>query len=516
MHADPGLLDSAQPGSDMPATAGRRGVARGAGVLLAGLTSVWFAPLVATVAVCSWRATGFGLWWDELASTDMASRSAGQILRTIGRVDAVHGAYYLLLHFWTNAFGDSLASLRMPGVLAMGGAAVCTSLTAARVFGKREALAAGLTFALVPSVVRYATEVRSFALVTCAAAAATLFLLRALERGSWRRWMLYAFAVAVVGLLNLVALTLLAGHVAAAVFLAPEHGGYRALRRFAAAVAVALCVDSPLMWLGMRQSSRQIGGVPKPTLNDLAIVWPEAFSSKIMGGVALAALLLLWLRRERRAVAFVTAIAVLPFCLLWLASLGPVSYFYFARYLVFEVPVWALAVGAAVGLVRSARLAAIVLLGVAAAVLPDQRAMHATYAHFKFNYPGGSVPAEGYKPAAAFVAHGYQPGDEATFAEQINIREGLAYYLPRKIGLEDVFVTTTAIQRDDLFPLYCADANRCAKAAGPRVWLVVPGQSADPFTALPPDQAEALRAYYRLSSMHHVTGMTVALLVRNG
>ncbi len=73
----------------------------------------------------------------------------------------MHGAYYVLLHLWISVFGTSLTVLRLPGVLGMVGAAVCVSLTGERLFGRFEGLTAGLVFALIPAVARYATEVRS-------------------------------------------------------------------------------------------------------------------------------------------------------------------------------------------------------------------------------------------------------------------------------------------------------------------------------------------------------------------
>src|SRR6185312_2573237 len=53
-----------------------------------------------------------------------------------------------------------------------------------RLAGARAGLVAGLVFALVPSVSRFAQEVRFYALATLVATLATLLLLRALDRPS--------------------------------------------------------------------------------------------------------------------------------------------------------------------------------------------------------------------------------------------------------------------------------------------------------------------------------------------
>ena len=74
---------------------------------------------------------------DELISWGVASRTTGQIVATLHNVDAVHGLYYLLLHFWIKVFGDSLLSMRMPGILGMSTAAMFVTLTARTRFGDR-------------------------------------------------------------------------------------------------------------------------------------------------------------------------------------------------------------------------------------------------------------------------------------------------------------------------------------------------------------------------------------------
>ena len=62
----------------------------------------------------------------------------------------------LLLHVWMAAFGDSADAMRAPSVLAMAGAAACVALIGRRLAGNRAGLLAGLVFALVPSVTRFA------------------------------------------------------------------------------------------------------------------------------------------------------------------------------------------------------------------------------------------------------------------------------------------------------------------------------------------------------------------------
>ena len=129
------------------------------------------------------------LWRDELASWSFASRSVPDLIAAARHTGATQLAYYLMLHVWISAFGDSVDAMRAPSVLAMAGAAACVALVGRRLAGNRAGLLAGLVFALVPSVSRFAQEARFYAFAVLATTLATLLLLRALDRPSASRWL---------------------------------------------------------------------------------------------------------------------------------------------------------------------------------------------------------------------------------------------------------------------------------------------------------------------------------------
>ncbi len=131
----------------------------------------------------------------------------------------MHGAYYLVVHFTEKVAGSSSVTvLRLPSVLAMAVAAAFTALIARRLAELAESpypaitgLFAGVTFALLPGVIYYAQEARSYAIVTMLAAVATYLLVKAAcEGGRW--WLGYAIVVAACGLFNVFGLLLLAAH----------------------------------------------------------------------------------------------------------------------------------------------------------------------------------------------------------------------------------------------------------------------------------------------------------------
>ena len=106
--------------------------------------------------------------------------------------------------------------MRLLSVLAMAGAAACVTLAGRRLAGARAGLLAGLVFALLPSVSRFAQEVRFYAPEVLAVALATLLLLRALDAPSVRRWAAYGVCLAVVGYIDVIALSVVLGHAAGA------------------------------------------------------------------------------------------------------------------------------------------------------------------------------------------------------------------------------------------------------------------------------------------------------------
>jgi mannosyltransferase len=174
----------------------------------------WLWPTLLT-AILGWYQLGRPeLWRDELASWAFATRPVPDLITTARHTDANHLAYYLLLHYWIAAFGDSVDAMRALSVLAMAGAAACVTLAGRRLASTRAGLLAGLVFALVPSVSRFAQEIRSYALEMLVATLATLLLLRALDQPAVRRWAAYGACLAVLGYLDPVALAAVTGHAA--------------------------------------------------------------------------------------------------------------------------------------------------------------------------------------------------------------------------------------------------------------------------------------------------------------
>ncbi|MDX3387453.1 glycosyltransferase family 39 protein [Streptomyces niveiscabiei] len=174
-------------------------------------TRAWItlAPAALTLALGLWgirrRNT---LWGDEAVTYDLAHRTLPQIWATAQHIDLVHALYYAVMHAVFTAFGDGLVPLRLPSVLATTAAAAGVTALGVRLAGPRAGLLAGLAFAVLPQVQKYAQEGRSYAMVCALITWATLALVTPTR---WR-WPLYGSTMLLACLLHEFAALALAAH----------------------------------------------------------------------------------------------------------------------------------------------------------------------------------------------------------------------------------------------------------------------------------------------------------------
>ncbi|MFD3581194.1 glycosyltransferase family 39 protein [Streptomyces sp. NPDC058683] len=317
------------------------------------------APVVLSLALGLWGIGRDGaLWRDEVVSYDLSRRELPDLTRTLERADAVHGLYYLLLHALFRLFpgADPLLVLRLPSVLAVAVTAGLLTLLGARYAGPRAGLLAGLVFAVLPPVQRYAQEGRSYALVCALVVWATCLLVRAVDTGTARAWAGYGAVLLTACLLHEFAVLVLAAHAVAV-----PREARRAWLRTVCPVVAAL---APLAVLSMRQSAQVawIGGLGAGAL--------LGFGGVALLGCACATVL------PRALVRLALPLTVLPAGLLMLVSLA--KPLYVDRYVLYGQAGTALLVGAALDrLIRAGgprRAAALLAAGAAvAALLPSPR-----------------------------------------------------------------------------------------------------------------------------------------------
>ncbi|GHH77084.1 hypothetical protein GCM10018781_49880 [Kitasatospora indigofera] len=492
--------------------------------LRALLRQVWVLPTLATLAAGLFRISNPVMWHDELATLTVIRRPTVAILAMLQNVDAVHGTYYLLLHYWILAFGESPAMLRLPTVLAMAAAAGCVALTGRRLFDARAGLVGGLVFALIPSVTRYGQEVRSYAFVVLAAAAALLLLLRALERPSLLRWFCYSLAVAAAAYLHLVSLTFLGAHaLGVAMCWWRDRRNWRLPAGFVLAAGLGVASAYPLVKLGEVQVTRQLGWIAVPKAGDLITIWGGVFCGTLAAGGVLLAGALAWGTGRRFGALLCSTAAVLPVVAIWVVSrVGETSYF-IPKYMFFVLPACAVLAGAGIAAVRPRGVAAaLVALGLLAS--QDQIVMREPLSHAHYLYPEPLtlfVPLD-YRAAAKIIDAEYRPGDAAAYGQQRQavwwgVDIGVAYYLnylPHHVKVRDVFAGTSGKDRNDLWPTQCPDPAGCLHDE-PRIWLVSKDDG-DPnvLASVYQPAQQVLEQRYTISKVDKVSGLTVALLVR--
>ena len=472
----------------------------------------WLWPSLLTLLLGCYQVDRPELWRDELWSWSFAAMPGHALVTSASKSNPAELTYDLVLHYWMAAFGDSVLAMRMLSVLAMAGAAACVALAGRRLAGARAGVLAGLVFALLPSVSRYAQEVRFYALEMLVVTLATLLLLRALDAPSVRRWAVYGACLAVVGYVDLVALSVLAGHAAGAALRWRRDREGRLLG-FAVAAAAGLAICAPLVAASIGKAGNQVFWIPRPG-HDVHAFETFAQGLFLSMSVAVAVIVLGFLAWavNRPAAAFATAVAVLPVGAVWLLSQGSHSYFY-PRYLLFTAGAWAILAG--IGISRiDVRVAAVAVLVIGVLGVGIQQAIRTPEGHTHLDYAG----------AANIIADSGRAGDGIIYPKGNCYRKmigaGLQYYLQQDMphgapALKDLFVTATFTRGTQVSLPGC---RRPAAFLGdePRIWIIGSGFQKYPFHNVPAGHAAVLRPLYRLALIRHVDGLTVFLLVRHG
>ena len=84
-------------------------------------------PAATSLVAGGYEIGGPSLWRDEAYTKDAIARPFGEIFPLLGHQDAVHGAYYLLMHVIATVIGTSATALRLPSLCAMVIAMTCMS-----------------------------------------------------------------------------------------------------------------------------------------------------------------------------------------------------------------------------------------------------------------------------------------------------------------------------------------------------------------------------------------------------
>jgi mannosyltransferase len=229
------------------------------------------------------------LSWNEAVTLSAAQRSPADLWALLHQTDAPLGLYYFIIHGWLVGLGwigigASSFWLRLPSALADIACVATVVVVLTRCFSRRVAAVAGVVLALHPMMTFYAQDARPYALVTFSFVASTAALIKALQRPSALRLVVYGVLATLTLYLHLFAAFGLIAH-AYAVYRFGRPGQRRRWLIVVAAVAAAVL---PLVLLA-RTEQGEVGWIPHPTPRIVLSVVANIFGG---AGLVLAMLVL--------------------------------------------------------------------------------------------------------------------------------------------------------------------------------------------------------------------------------
>jgi len=483
----------------------------------------------------SWNAS---YWGDEAATVMSAERPLRTLLAELGHVDAVHGLYYLGMHFWIRLFGASELSTRLPSALAIGALVAGTVVLGARLVDLRFGILAGVICAVLPRATFMATEARSYAIGTAIAAWVMAYFVGLWRRRELRRWPWLVLGAMIAAASYLFLYLVLLAVVQGAILLVSERG--RALRRhWVQSVVVTAVGAAPIALLAYAERHQVAFLARRNYANAENVLVNQWFGTPAIT-IACWALILLGVavflvrRRTRSAVAILdrrrsdrevlllgVAWLVVPTALVLVSN--EISPMYNTRYLSFSTPAAALLVAFGVValtriLVRAAssrriRVSAVAVLGVAVIALGALAVPDYLRDRGPFAKDGGSD----LRQTAEYLASQAKPGDAVVFDQtpKPSRRPEMAYRLyPQQFAAVTVPELMTPYYRratiwDRMAPLA---SIRSELAAAPSVWAIELPTAGE----VPNDIRDLTSHGYRVVSTHLVHRLEVFQLVKEG
>jgi mannosyltransferase len=421
-----------------------------------------------TLAVTLWKIQVPSFWRDEGATQAATQRSFTDLIAMFGRVDAVHGAYYVLMWLEVRLAGHSELALRLPSALAMAAAAALITVTGRRLVSRRAGLTAGLTFAALPAVSWFAQDARPFAMETAAGAAASYFLVRLAGDDSRRRWAcLYAASLVAVGLANVFGLLLIPAHAATLAAWRGQHHRQAAGRRWLLAVTTTCLALLPLIVAAWAQRA-QVGWLRPPgTAAALA-------TGRLVGsaGLILAVLVLIGTGLAQAMLGHRLGtdwpVRLPALCVPWLVlpplilfAMSQVQPAYTFRYIVFCMPAAALLIGT--GLAAAGRVTA--AAGLVLTVLLSLP--------FQLGERGPAGHADNIRGLDQIVAQYSRAGDAVIYPQGAGSRSFAAAYPYGLARLQDVMLGESAARSDTIAGTDArAQVVRSRLTGARRVWVI--------------------------------------------
>jgi mannosyltransferase len=406
------------------------------------------------------------LWFDETVSVEAARLSTPSLAHYVATIESNMSLYHVLLHLWLGlGSGDGFARA-LSVVFGLMTLPVLFAL-ARRLFDVRTAAIAVVLLAANVNFVGHAREARGYSLAVLLVTVSSLFLVRAVQDGGRREWLLFG----VVGVFAVYA------HMLAALAIAAQLGSVVILRRripmqpLVWTAAVMTLLLAPLATaLALHPQRRQIDWITEPRPRQLPglFVWfTESWTLSALfaaaGLLALGAAVTEW-RRDRtglriwRYVLIVAWLVVPPVAAFVISFAQPV---YLYRYFLVCLP--ALVILVAAGFARLDRSWIVVTVTVIAVALSVRTTAECT--------PGCVIGDDDWRSAAAYVNAHLRPGDGVIF-DPAALRTPFAHYLPPSQRPQLVYPANWPLKGGSAEGAATLPAALAAARSRSRIWVV--------------------------------------------
>lgn len=403
------------------------------------------------------------LWADEVATVAAASRPLPALLQMMKIIDAVHGTYYLLIHFLGKLFGFGPIALRLPSAIAVTAAVICTFLLANKLFGPKVAWFAFVVAAFLPRLTWASTEARSYGIDALLGVALMLIFVHVVtaetDRRAKRMWIAYT-AVAALAIHFFVYIALMIGSQGLWLLVrwlrsGRTASGRQAFLRWLAATGIAIGVAGYLIVVVVMEKG-QVGWLPAISHSTLDEVFVgQAFwSDPSLAFVANTLIIVMLLGAAYRGrvpapgqwgsvLLLLCAIVVPPAIILAYSLVG--GSIYDARYFTFAAPFVAILLALSLARLFNRWISVLALMLVVALSLP---------AYFGFRAPGAKGTHWGQ--VAHLIHRNALPGDAILYTDfdrksPSQSRISIAY--PKEFrGITDLTVTKPYYRSPGLYP----------------------------------------------------------------
>ena len=420
-------------GSESTGVAGRQTLAGLSGSPIVTVAAVLL-PVVVVLALAGYHLGRQPYWLDEALTVAFVTQPWNQMLAIVFGREANMAGYYLPLSAWVQLGSTNESWVRLPSLLAAAGAAGLLVVLGRLLFDLQVGFIAGLLLACNPMLLTYARDARSYGLVTLAAVVTTLALVRALQRPSAVRWIVWGVLAGLgLWLQFMFALLVIA------------HGVIVIGRRHSVSVRSALVglvplalIAAPIGVLAATHVSGQTDWVAPFSLSTATGELTTLAGGTILAvAIALAVLVIVRRWRDPSVTLILTWLVVPVAILLAVSVLKPLL---ISRWVIVVIPAASLVLAvAAVALGRRVPiLVGIITFALVLAAMPGVAVLH-------------TAQRDDWRAAAAWLVDKAEPGDQIVFIGQRRLhgQSVLDVYLRRSGAPDLVYVSRS---EPDLIP----------------------------------------------------------------